>query len=107
MSAREDQRDAISSDERAQREVPPWSTPIEAGRLIVLGTTWRTSFPVACLVGSILTVVNQGAVIVAGDASATTWVRTAFNFLVPFVVSSVGYLAPFRTPRLSGGRFRR
>jgi hypothetical protein len=41
-------------------------------------------------------VVNQGAVIVGGDATAMTWVRVGFNYLVPFMVSSVGYIAPFR-----------
>lgn len=32
------------------------------------------------MVGTILTVVNQGGVIIAGDATAGTWMRSAFNY---------------------------
>jgi len=40
----------------------------------------------------ILTVINQGAVIVAGHATLATWIRCALNFLVPFIVSNAGLL---------------
>jgi len=40
----------------------------------------------------ILTVINQGAVIVAGHATFATWIRCALNFLVPFIVSNAGLL---------------
>lgn len=76
--------------------VPPWSTPMEACRLILRGVTFRTGMRVALVVGTILTLVNQGSVVVDGDASAATWIRVAVNYLVPFIVSSIGYLAPFR-----------
>lgn len=76
--------------------VPPWSTPVEACRLIVRGVTFATSVRVALVVGTILSVVNQGSVIVSGDATAASWVRVGVNYLVPFLVSSIGYLAPFR-----------
>lgn len=76
--------------------MPAWSTPIEACRLILRGVTFRTCVRVAIVVGTILTAVNQGSVIVGGDASAVTWLRVSVNYLVPFVVSSIGYLAPFR-----------
>ena len=76
--------------------VPSWSTPIEACRLILRGVTFHTSVRVAGFVGTILTLVNQGAIIVGGDATLITWLRVVVNFVVPFLVSSVGYLAPFR-----------
>ena len=76
--------------------VPPWSTPFEACRLILRGVTFHTCIRVALIVGTILTFVNQGSVIAGGDATAVTWVRVGVNYLVPFLVSSVGYLAPFR-----------
>jgi len=76
--------------------VPAWSSPLDACRLILSGVTFRTCVRVAIVVGTILTAVNQGSVIVSGDASAVTWARVGINYLVPFVVSSVGYLAPFR-----------
>jgi hypothetical protein len=76
--------------------VPPWSTPIDACRLILRGVTFRTCVRVAIVVGTILTAVNQGSVIAGGDASAATWTRAGVNYAVPFIVSSIGYLAPFR-----------
>lgn len=76
--------------------VPPWSTWLEACGLILRGVTSRTCVRVAIVVGTILTAVNQGSVIVGGDASAATWARVCVNYVVPFVVSSIGYLAPFR-----------
>jgi low temperature requirement protein LtrA len=76
--------------------VPPWSTPIDACRLILRGVTFRTCMRVAIVVGTILTAVNQGSVIADGHASAATWIRVGVNYAVPFIVSSIGYLAPFR-----------
>lgn len=76
--------------------VPPWSSPVEACRLIFSGVTFATGVRVALVVGTILSVVNQGSVIVGGDATPVSWVRVGVNYLVPFVVSSIGYLAPFR-----------
>jgi hypothetical protein len=34
----------------------------------------------------------SGAILIAGEASTGTWVRMAINYLVPFLVASVGYL---------------
>ena len=78
--------------------VPPWSSRSEACRLVARGVTFPTCARVALVVGTILTVVNQGSVIVGGDATVATWVRVGVNYLVPFIVSSIGYLAPFRCP---------
>lgn len=77
-------------------EVPAWSSPLEACRLNLRGVTLRTAAKVAAVVGTILTIVNQGSVIAGGDATAITWARVAVNYAVPFIVSSIGYLAPFR-----------
>lgn len=53
----------------------------------------RRTARIAAIVGLVLTAVNQGAVIAAGDATAVTWLRCAVNFLVPFVVSNLGLLS--------------
>ncbi len=53
----------------------------------------RRTTRIAFVVGLLLTAVNQGAVIVGGDASTLTWVRCAVNFLIPFVVSNLGLLS--------------
>ena len=73
-----------------------WSTPLEACVLIVRGATFRTASKIALIVGTVLTAVNQGGVILAGHASVATWIRTGANYLIPYTVASVGYLAPLR-----------
>lgn len=53
----------------------------------------RRTLLIALVVGAILTAVNQLDVILAGGATTTTWVKSATNFVVPFVVSNLGLLA--------------
>jgi hypothetical protein len=79
--------------------VPAWSSPIEALQLVARGFTFPTCVRVALVVGTVLSTVNQGAVVATGDATGATVARIVVNYLIPFVVSSIGYLAPFRTPR--------
>jgi hypothetical protein len=67
--------------------------------LIFRGVTYRTASRVALVVGTILSAVNQGTVIANGHAVATTWVRVAVNYLVPYTVASIGYLSPFRVAK--------
>ena len=77
---------------------PPWSRPAEAARLFAHGATLRTSLPVAGVVGCVLSAINEGARIVGGDVGWPTWVQVGLNFVVPFLVSSYGYLAAARVP---------
>jgi hypothetical protein len=65
-------------------------------RLLVTGATFRTSFPVALVVGTLLCAVNQGAALAAGDLDVATLVRVATNYAIPYVVSSVGFLSAHR-----------
>ncbi|MEW2081028.1 nitrate/nitrite transporter NrtS [Streptomyces sp. NPDC005283] len=64
--------------------------------------------PIALLVGTLLSPVNQGAVIASGDATAATWLRVLFNYLVPLCVSSAGFFscrrATWRAAQSSGAR---
>jgi hypothetical protein len=53
----------------------------------------RRTLRIAAIVGVILTLINQGSVIAAGDATTATWIRCALNFVVPFVVSNAGLLS--------------
>lgn len=62
----------------------------------------RRTTTIAIVVGVILTAINQGGVILGGDATAATWVRCALNFLVPFLVSNAGLLSG--RPNASKGR---
>jgi hypothetical protein len=75
---------------------PVWTTRIEAIGLILRGRTARTAGPIAAIVGTVLSVVNQADVIIGGHATTGTWVRIAVNYLVPFVVASVAFLSACR-----------
>jgi hypothetical protein len=79
-----------------QVETPSWRTPREAAVLILRGTTFPTASRIALVVGTLLSLVNQGQIIFGGDATTVTWVRVAVNFAVPYTVASLGYLAPLR-----------
>ena len=78
------------------RAVPPWSTVPDAVKLILRGVTFPTASRVALVVGTLLSLVNQGSVIINRNATLVTAVRVAINYVVPFTVASIGYLSPFR-----------
>lgn len=48
------------------------------------------------MVGTILSLVNQGGVILAGHATPTTWVKVVANYLIPFCVSNLGFISSQR-----------
>ncbi len=73
-----------------------WSTRREALDLFVRGATVRTAVPTALVVGTILSAVNHGDVVAGGSAGPDTWVRIAVNYLVPFLVASIGFLSARR-----------
>ncbi len=58
--------------------------------------TVRAAGPVALVVGTILSAVNQGSTIVDGATTWVTWVRVGVNYCVPFVVASIGFLSACR-----------
>lgn len=70
-----------------------WSHAGQALGLVLGGRTARKALPIAMVVGVVLSAVNQGDVILAGDSTTGTWIRVAINFVVPYVVASVGYLS--------------
>jgi hypothetical protein len=77
--------------------VPPsWGTGREALALWFARTTLRKTLKIAAIVGTLLSLANQGSVIATGDASAATWLRVGFNYFVPFCVSSTGFLSATR-----------
>ena len=63
----------------------------------------RACVPVAAVVGCVLSAINEGAQIATGSAGWLTWLRVGLNFVVPFLVSSYGYLTAARVPRLHPG----
>jgi hypothetical protein len=74
-----------------------WTRPREACGLFLRGCTLRTACPTALVVGTVLSALHQGGVLVGGAATVGTWIRIAVNYLVPFLVASVGYLSARRT----------
>jgi hypothetical protein len=56
----------------------------------------RRTLTISLVVGLLLTLINQGSVILGGDATVATWVRCGLNFLVPFCVSNAGLLSARR-----------
>lgn len=76
-----------------------WTTWPEAVRLLATGRTWRAALPIALLVGTVLTLVNLGDVLLAGTVDPVTAARIAANYAIPYVVSSVGCLSACRIRR--------
>ena len=57
----------------------------------------RRTLTIALVVGCILSVINEGDLILHGKTSGSTAVKIGLNFVVPFVVSNLGVLAGTRT----------
>jgi hypothetical protein len=74
----------------------PWSRPREAILLLLGGATLRTCTPIALVVGSLLSVVNQGDVLVMGMADERVALKIGANLLIPFLTSSGGALLAVR-----------
>lgn len=79
-----------------------WRTWPEACSLIVCGRTWRPALSVGLVVGSVLSAVNQGDALLTGQVDWLLGLRVVANFLIPYVVSSVGLLSAHRVARRSG-----
>jgi hypothetical protein len=47
---------------------------------------------VALVVGTVLFLINQLDVVLAGQATGLTWLKVAVTYLVPFCVSNYGVL---------------
>ena len=76
-----------------------WSTLGQAVLLACRPRVLRRTIPIALIVGTVLSLVNEGGILFGGHPGGTTWAKVAANFLVPFCVSSTGYLTAVRRPR--------
>ena len=50
----------------------------------------------ALIVGTILFFINQGDVVFAGQATASTWIKIGLSYLVPFFVANYGIVLASR-----------
>lgn len=67
-----------------------WVSYRDAAWMFLRGLTVRTGVGVAAVFGTWYTMLNQGGRIVHGDFP---WVKIALNYVTPFCVSSLGFLA--------------
>ena len=65
----------------------------DAVRICLRREHLRRTTRIALAVGTILTAINQGDVILGGDAVFLTWVKVVLNYCVPFVVANLGLMA--------------
>lgn len=88
----------------ADPRAPSWTSYPEAVQLVLRGVTARTAGPTALVVGTALTLVNQGGRLRSGTLDAVTIARIAVNFIIPFCVASIGFLGPLRERPGAGGK---
>lgn len=79
--------------EKRTRVDTTWESYGDAVRLFARGATVRTSSQIALVVGTWLSLLNQGRAIADGNPP---WIKIALNYLTPFLVASLGYLAARR-----------
>jgi hypothetical protein len=80
---------------------PEWRSIADAVRLIMRGRTVRAAAPVAAVVGTLLSLVNEGSSLTSGTLIPVVLMRIAVNYAVPFLVASTGYLMATRLPKES------
>ncbi len=73
-------------------EAPVWRTAADAMHVIAYPAHLRSTLVTAVIVGTILFGINQLDVVLAGDATASVWLKTALTYVVPFAVSNIGIL---------------
>ncbi len=60
------------------------------------GAAMRRTVTVALVVGTLLTLINQGDRLASGETDLAVALRIAANYLIPWVVSSIGYISARR-----------
>lgn len=98
----------MTKDRAATDDDPPtWSTPAEAVRLICRRHNLVRTIGVALLVGTVLFCINQLDVVLGGGATASTWMKSALTYVVPFCVANYGVLTATHRSRAAGAPPRR
>lgn len=82
-------------DARDARPPTPttWTGYGQAARMFLRGATFAAASRIALVVGTWLSLLNQSHLIAAGHPP---WVKLGLNYLTPFVVASLGFLAARR-----------
>lgn len=70
-----------------------WTTYREAAAMFVRGATVPSAARISFVVGTWLSLVNQGGPILRGEIP---WAKVLLNYVTPFAVASLGFLAARR-----------
>jgi hypothetical protein len=62
-------------------------------RIVASRPALVSSLITASVVGTLLSLINQGSVIIGGHGTAATWIRVLLNYLIPFIVSNISFVA--------------
>lgn len=80
----------------------PLASVREAVRYCARPAHLRRTAMIAVVVGTVLTHVNEGDLLLSGAATAAMAVKVAANYLTPFLVSNLGLLSGRRSTRAGG-----
>lgn len=86
---------------------PTWSTWREIPGVVGYPPHLRRTLVIAVVVGTILFAINQLDVVMRGDASTATWIKSALTYVVPFLVANSGIVVASRVDREDDGEVRR
>lgn len=86
-------------DAPAGQKPPSWSRWYEVFRVVAYPTYLKRTARIALIVGSILFAINHLDEVIAGRATAVTWIKGAVTCLVPFCVANLGVLVASHRPR--------
>ena len=81
------------------REPPTWSRWYDVFRVVAYPPYFKRTAWIALAVGSILFAINHLDEVVAGRATAVTWIKGGVTCLVPFCVSNLGVLVASHRPK--------
>ncbi len=84
------------------RATVTWSSRREAVAVIAHRGHLRQTALTALIVGTILFLINHLDTVLAGAATAQTWIKIAVTYLVPFTVANIGLLLGSRRPPARG-----
>jgi uncharacterized membrane protein len=76
--------------------MPSWGRWQEIPQVCLNRRNITSTVAVALVVGTVLFVINQLDVVLAGRATAATWLKVALTYLVPFCVANYGVLMASR-----------
>ena len=71
---------------------PTWRSAREALSVVLYRPHVIRTAATALIVGTLLFAINQLDVVLAGHATAGTWIKAAVTYLVPFAVANIGLL---------------